>query len=136
MSNYELAALFQETVGNLHAVFGNFLTLLFAFLVTSYLVAARLSRVLSAIVLALFLLLASSQIMEIWLLNGDISGIARVINERVANGDNALAWHGTVVMASSERWITGLQVGSALGASVAAILFFFVRRRSSAENRR
>jgi hypothetical protein len=92
--------------------------------------------VLSAIVLALFLLLASSQIMEIWLLNGDISGIARVINERVANGDNALAWHGTVVMASSERWITGLQVGSALGASVAAILFFFVRRRSSAENRR
>ena len=129
MTNYELLALAVDTLANLQALFANYMTLLFAFLVTTYLVAARLTRGMSAIALVLFTALAISQIVEMWLVNGDVEGISAQLRARVAAGDDAVAWHGLVVNHWEGDVITASQLISAIGGYFAAIAFFVHERR-------
>lgn len=71
MTDFELVIAFTDVVATGHSLIGNYLTVVFAFLVTSYLAADKLSALIAYIVLGLFSLIAVGMIMEIWTIDHD-----------------------------------------------------------------
>ena len=86
MTDYELLSLGIDMLANLQSLFTNYMTLLFAFLVTSYFVAHKLDRAMVTVVVVLFTALASSQLMEMVLVNMDVDGLSEQLRNRVARG--------------------------------------------------
>ena len=132
MTDHELLSLGIDMLANLQTLFTNYMTLLFAFLVTSYFVAHKLDRAMAGVVIALFTALATSQLMEMWLVNGDVDGVSEQLRERVAAGNPATAWHGLTYAGWQGDFITIMQLLSAVGGYFAALFFFFHQRRVGA----
>ena len=95
---------------------------------TSYLAADKVTPAIAYIVLALLSLIAVGMIMEIWIIENDLRGMANLIRERVATGASDLAWHGSASYGWEER-LTTLKVPSMIGAYVASVVFFFRERK-------
>ena len=127
MTDFEIVIAYTDVVATGHSLIGNYLTVLFAFLVTSYLAADKVSSSIAYIVLALFSLIAVGMIMEIWIIENDLRGMANLIRERVASGSSDLAWHGSASYGWEER-ITTLKVPSMIGAYLASVVFFLRER--------
>ena len=129
MTDHELLSLGIDMLANLQSLFTNYMTLLFAFIVTSFLVAHKLDRAMAVVVIVLFTALASSQLMEMLLVNMDVDALSEQLRARVAAGSEATAWHGLTHARWQGDFITIMQLTSAVGGYFAALFFFFHQRR-------
>ncbi|GEM_PF-389073 len=134
MTDAEALVAFTDIVDTFHSLMGNYLTVLFAFLVTSYLAADKLDRAMAVVVLALFSIVAAAQILEIWMVRSDITGLGGAIAARVAAGESEFSWHGPAAFGWAKA-LNVLTMASVIGGYVAAIVFFFHERKIDHDRR-
>ena len=111
----------------------NYISILFAFLAASYLVADKLNPWLIAVVIGLFTIYSLDAIMALYYLNLDVAEIQRLMHERVQAGSVELAFHGAAKesfdLESIDNNILARMMVAIFG-FVGSIAFFFIRRGS------
>jgi len=133
MSDYELISLLMASVDALWLVFSTFVSIVFAFLVVSYLVASKLRRSLAAIVIALYTLVA---LWAGWAMSrgsASVSAIVGEINLHVQGGTSSLGWHPAantpdLVIRAIPIVITLIAFLSYVG----SMFFFYIQRKHPA----
>lgn len=131
MSDYELLSVFMAQVQALWEVFSTFVSVVFAFLVVSYLVASKLRRSLAAVAIALYTLVA---LWAAWALSrgaASVAAIAQEMKNHVRDGTSTLGWH----PAANTPDVVGdaIPIGITLIALLAylgSVFFFYVQRRT------
>jgi hypothetical protein len=129
MSDFEMIMVFNEAFDFLLTTFTTFLSIVFAFLVASTLLAGRLTRTLAGIAVGLFSVASLFFIALTRSVAGDVGSAAGQIKLAVAAGRSSLGWVGFV--ARDAPIGSALQVVTVLMALtfVAALVFFFHQRR-------
>lgn len=132
MSEYELSNLFFQALGVANATMANYMTLVFGMLVSSYLAAHRLDRIMMWIALLLYSLFALGFCNEIFQIYTDFSRLGLLLAERAEVPTADLGWLGPVtskeggfeVVPQIIRVIT-------LGTYIGSMLFFFRARKAN-----
>lgn len=132
MTEYEAYdALMSLAASSFDLMFGYF-SLVFAFLVMSYMAARRLSRELVAVVIGLYTLASLVITLNFYALNVDLDNLYVYMMERKQSGEYDLRWFG-----DNPLWVpmslTIMQVLLGLGGYVASLYFFFHARRRKDE---
>ena len=83
MNEAELITAFHGYLGEINAVLFGYISFISGFLIMSYLVAARLSRFLSIVVLALFTTTSGVLILRLLFLRNDFSSLYQYILRQV-----------------------------------------------------
>jgi len=130
MSEAELYGAFLDALDGANSVLFNYISLLFAFLVMSYLAAHRLPTFLASIVIILFSLVSALFIFQVFLYRNEAGAIAAALFERRQSGNFDLSWYGT-----NPAWgppvNSFLMVAVTAGGFLACIVFFLYQRRSA-----
>ena len=93
MTDFELVSVFMGLVSTLWSIFASYVSIVFAFLVVSYLASRTLKPVIVLIVVSLYTLVA---VWAIWALNRNATTLVAVVGEmkrKVAEGNSSLDWH-------------------------------------------
>ena len=121
---YELVVLLTSELNQL--MFGYF-SMVSAFLIMSYLVAKKLSRLHSLVIVALFTVCSLYIILNLYVLNTDLDNLYREMIQKKQAGLFELGWFG-----ENPPWIpislTFVQVLIGVGGYVGSLIFFFSRR--------
>jgi hypothetical protein len=130
MTDYEFLSVFMASVETLWIVFSTFVSIVFAFLVVSYLVAARLDAPLAAIVMTLYTLVMLWATWALSRASASVTAIAGEIKASVQQGSTSLGWHPAantpdLVAAAIPTVITSIAVLTYIG----SIFFFYLQRR-------
>lgn len=126
MTDYEILSLFSEFGANTQTVFMNYVTVLSAFLIAGFLVADRLSKTMTIVLVALFSVVAFQQGTALLLHWGDQVGLMADIR-----GREALGWHGSARVGPLIGALFNITYFVAvIGGYVGALVFFFSRRRA------
>ena len=133
MTDYELAELFALYFSLIQDQFINYATVLFAFLISGYLIASKLNSAMTVIVVAIFTGFAFDSISVIWFICNDVASLQVIMHERVLNGSEELMF----MAAARPDFDTGslliftlTRVLTALGAYIGALVFFFHQRKA------
>ncbi len=130
MSEYEIASLFYQIVETAHAALANYLTVVFAVLISSFLVATKVDRSTWIALLGVYSLFSIGMINEIVSLYSDMVRLGWEMVEFSERTGTALTWHG---MASATEdgpaWIIPIAVGVMCTLAFLGSLFFFFRLR-------
>ena len=128
MTEAELIASFHGYLGEINAVLFGYISFISGFLIMSYLVASKLSRLLAAIVLVLFTAASGVLILRLIFLRNDFSSLYQHILEQARTGQADLPWIGT-----NPGWgtilLTYLEVTTLIGGFVGCVAYFLVQRR-------
>ena len=127
MSGYEMAELFIAWVQFLESITERYVTLLFAFLVASYLVSAKLRRPMVVIVLVLYSYMMLRHATMYINLSGDIIALATSITEARMQGGAGLEW----LVFGQTGFTANLYsqaVAMVLGFLASVVFFFYMRR--------
>ena len=125
MSEYELVDTFY-TIGELSdQLIGSFVTLLFAFLVASYLVSSKLDRRMVMVVIALYSFMALRYVALFYNVTGDIVTLAEMINALRLQPDSSLGW--LEIAGGMSMLLIGTTIAMFLS-FLASIYFFFYTR--------
>lgn len=128
MTEAELIAAFHGYLGEINAVLFGYMSFISGFLIMSYLVAAKLSRFLSIIVLALFTTASGVLILRSLFLRKDLSSLYQFIMQQNQSGNLELPWIG-----SNPEWgtqlLTFLEISTLVGGFVGCIAYFLLQRR-------
>ena len=131
MTEAELIASFHGYLGEINAVLFGYISFISGFLIMSYLVASKLSRLLAAIVLVLFTAASGVLILRLIFLRNDFSSLYQHILEQARTGQADLPWIGT-----NPGWgtilLTYLEVTTLIGGFVGCVAYFLVQRRRQA----
>ena len=115
-------------------VFATYVSIIFAFLVASYIASSKLRPAIVSIVITLFTLVA---LWATWALNrGSVSAMAVVkeVKRGVQDGTSSLGWHPITGMPDSLLDIIPVIVTSvALLAYFGSLVFFFYQRKHPAD---
>lgn len=133
MTDYELAELFTQNFALIQDQFINYATVLFAFLVSGYLIASKLSAAMTTIIVAIFTGFAFDSISIIWFICNDVVSLQEIMHERVSAGSTELAFHAAARPEFNTNNLTAftlIRVLTAIGAYIGALVFFFHQRRS------
>ena len=130
MTDYEMMSLVVEVVNTLWAIFATYVSVVFAFLVASYLVASELAARIVAIVITLYTLVA---LWSFWGLNRTavtLSNLIAEIQRAVEEDGSSLAWYPGVsvpdfMLAAIPLLITTVAVVAYAG----SLGFFFHQRK-------
>jgi len=127
--DFNLVMVFNETFDFLIASFSTFLTVIFAFLVASALLAQKLTRMLAGIAVSIFTGASVILVLICYNVAANLGYLAEEIKVAVAEGDSELGWIGFV--ASDAPVGLGLRTLALLMllAYGASILFFISQRR-------
>ena len=130
MSDYELLSVFMYSVETLWTVFSTFISVVFAFLVVSYLAADKLQKSLAAIVMALYTLVVLWATWALSRTSASVSAAAGEMKARVQDGGSTLGWHPAThtpefVIDAIPVVITLIAILSYIG----SVFFFYVQRR-------
>jgi hypothetical protein len=129
MSDFEMVMLFNETMNFLLYGFTTFLSIIFAFLVASMLLAGKLTRTLAGIAVGLFSLASVLFISQAFAVATNVGLIAEQIKISVAEDRSSLGWVSfgqlDAPMGTIMRFVAVLM----MLAFVAALVFFFHQRR-------
>ena len=129
MSDYEMIMVFNETFDFLITSFGTFLSMVFAFLVASSLLAEKLNRLLAGIVVALFTGASMFFTLMSYNVGANLGSLAEQIKMAVADGRSELGWVGFVANnAPIGVGLRALALLMLLG-YIASLIFFFHQRR-------
>jgi hypothetical protein len=131
MSDFEMVMLFNETFDFLIASFTTFLSIVFAFLIASTLLATRLSRKLAGIAVALFSGAALFFVVLCYNVAANLGNIAEVIKSSVADGTADLGWIEFVATDAPVGLGLRLLAGLMLLAYAASIFFFLAQRHTT-----
>ncbi len=128
MTDYEIASLFAEYASILEQTFINYISVMFAFLVASYLVAHRLSNAMIGVVLVLYSAFALNQIAMMFAVSSDLRGLELLMVERISQGAEELRFH-----SGARNPLLGLLLGvsgffAMVGGFVGSLWFFFLQR--------
>ena len=135
MTDYEMISVTVEIVNTLWAIFGIYVSIVFAFLIVSYLAASQLASRLVTIVITLYTLVA---LWSFWGLNRTAvtlgSAIAE-IQQAVAEGRSSLAWYPGVSIPEFMLTVIPLLVTAiAVIAYIGSIAFFFHQRKATSSD--
>jgi hypothetical protein len=95
MTEAELITAFQGYLGEINAVLFGYISFISGFLIMSYLVASKLSNLLSIIVLALFTTASGVLILRLLFLRNDFSSLYQYILQQIQAGKLELPWIGS-----------------------------------------
>lgn len=132
MTDYELSNLLFQSLSVANATMANYMTLVFGMLVSSYLAAHRLDRIMMWIALVLYSVFALGFCNEIFQVYSDFSRIGLQLSERSALPDTSLLWFSAVGnsgdgLAAIPHIVRIMTVGTYIG----SILFFFRARKAN-----
>ena len=128
MTEYESVYLFRELVNDVNQITFGYLSFVYGFLVVSYLVADKLNRVLTSVVLSLYVITDIYFIFVIYFYNVDLDNLYVYIQDQIAAGVYDLSWFGRNP-AWATRLGTVIQIIYTFGALIGSLVFFFHRRR-------
>jgi len=135
MTEAELITAFHGYLGEINAVLFGYISFVSGFLIMSYLVAAKLSRFLSIVVLALFATASGVLILRLLFLRNDFTSLYQYILRQTESGNLDLPWIGTNP-AWGTQLLTYLEVATLVGGFVGCIAYFlFQRRKQSVHDR-
>lgn len=131
MTDSELLSAFMVAVETLWLIFSTYVSIVFAFLVVSYLVANRLQRSLAAISVALYTLVA---LWSAWALSRSsmsVTAVAAEMKARAQDGTSSIDWHPAantpdVLISAIPLLITLIAVLAYIG----SVFFFYIQRKS------
>ena len=95
MTEAELIASFHGYLGEINAVLFGYISFISGFLIMSYLVASKLSRLLAGIVLLLFTTASGVLILRLTFLRNDVTSLYQYILQQVQSGQVDIPWIGT-----------------------------------------
>jgi hypothetical protein len=131
MTEAELINSFQGYLGEINAVLFGYISFISGFLIMSYLVADKLSKFLSIIVLALFTTASGVLILRLLFLRNDFSSLYQYILVQTQSGNLELPWIGT-----NPAWgtllLTYLEVATLVGGFIGCITYFMIKRTKQA----
>lgn len=130
MTAYEKADLFKSLIDSASNMMMDYVSVLFAFLVTGYLVAPHLNRVMTGIVVGLFSLFSAIMIFSVNRTMSTNAGLVNEIRQNAAGGDTAFSWHPIVTEPANFLTLATPVVSSLLVLSaISGIVFFFYARK-------
>lgn len=132
MTEYEHVQLFFQIVNVANGTISNYMTLVFGMLVTSYLAAHRLDRLMAGIALAIYSLFALGLCNEIFQVYSDFARLGLQISEFGSVPETRLGWFGPVALGPDG--LTAIPViimTVTVSAYVGSILFFFRARKAN-----
>ena len=125
MTDYELMSLFGEYVSHQQAVYMNFVTIVFAYIVAGYFVANKLTGRMAAIITILFTVVAFQLGTAAFFLIKDQFGLVPEMSTR-----DALQFHGAVQGGEPvTNMYVFLYIVAPIIAYIGALIFFFHQRR-------
>ena len=128
MTEAELISAFHGYLGEINAVLFGYISFISGFLIMSYLVAAKLSKFLSIIVLALFTTASGVLILRLLFLRNDFSSLYQYILRQTQSGNLEIPWIGTNP-AWGTQLLTYLEVATLAGGFIGCITYFLFQRR-------
>lgn len=128
MTEAELITAFHGYLGEINAVLFGYMSFISGFLIMSYLVAAKLSRFLSIIVLTLFTTASGVLILRSLFLRNDLSSLYQFIMRQTQSGNLELPWIGTNP-AWGTQLLTLLEIATLVGGFVGCIAYFLLQRK-------
>ena len=132
MTNYELTYLFYEAIQVGNGTMANYMTLVFGMLVTSYLAAHRLDRVMMWIALIIYSMFALGFCNEIFQSYSDFARLGILLAERGQLPDSDLGWFGPVAVGEEPmHFIPKMVLTMTLAAYVGSLAFFFRARKTN-----
>jgi hypothetical protein len=130
MTEYELVETFYTLAGLLDQFVASFITLLFAFLVASYLVSAKLDRRMVIVVIALYSYMALRYVALYLNVADDMIALADQLTQLRLEEDSSLDW---MVIGDGLAPMHYAQTAAMFLSFLASLLFFFHTRRAGAE---
>lgn len=125
MTEYELVDSFYTIAELSDQLIASFVTLLFAFLVASYLVSSKLDRRMVALVVTLYSFMALRYVVLYYNVSGDLMTLADMLNELRLQPDSSLGW----LNINNGMFTTLVGTTAAMFLSyLASIYFFFFTR--------
>ncbi|MGJ8563370.1 MAG: hypothetical protein ACSHXY_07440 [Alphaproteobacteria bacterium] len=135
MTEYEHTILFLEFAQAASSVMANYMALVFAMIVTSYMAAHRLDRLMTGIALTIYSLFALGFCNEIFQLYSDLSRLGISIADMGNNPSTSLTWFGPIATGPDFLHILPEIIGGMIVlAYFGSILFFFRARKSNLSN--
>ena len=131
MTELELFSMFFEVGGAAELIIERYMTLLFGFLIASYLVSAKLDRVMVAIVLSLYSVMAVRYAFVFFNTTVDIVAMASELRQMASNSESSIAW-----LEIGPVHIFYYTVFAVMILSYAASLVFFFRTRYLVDDRK
>ena len=130
MSDYEVLDLFYVIIEALQASVMNYVAVLFAFLIASYLIADKLESSMVFVVVGLFTVVVFQQASPIIGFGNDMAGIGNLIGMRAAVDSSTLSWHGAAQPWGSAAIYTLQYAAIAVlfCSYIGALVFFFHQR--------
>lgn len=132
MTEFEHVILFTEFAQAASAVMANYMTLVFAMVVTSYMAAHRLDRFMTVIALLLYSLFALGFCNEIFQIYSDLARLGIQIAAAGDTPDTSLGWFGPVATSPDFLYVMPKIIGTMIVmAYIGSILFFFRARKAN-----
>lgn len=125
MTEYELVDTFYTIASLSDQLIASFITLLFAFLVASYLVSSKLDRRMTAIVIALYSFMALRYIALYYNVTGDIIALADTLTEFRLQEGSSIDW----LEIGGGMWMMYAGTSAAMFLCFLASIFFFFHAR-------
>ena len=130
MGEYEHAILFIEFAQAASAAMANYITLVFAMVVASYLAAHRLDKLMSGIAILIYSMFALGYCNEIIQIYSDLSNLGIAMEDRFGGiPESSLGWLGPVRAGSAFLEILPFLIGTMVLLAYAASIWFFFRAR-------
>ena len=130
MTEYELVDTFYTIAGLSDQLIVSFVTLLFAFLIASYLASSRLDRRMVVVVIALYSFMALRYVLVFYNVSGDLVTLAETINESRLQAGSSLSW---LEIGGGMSMTLGGTIAAMFLAYLGSIYFFFYTRNRSNE---
>jgi hypothetical protein len=130
MTDYELLSVFVEFTSNAWAIFATYVSIVFAFIVASYLASRHLMPKVVSLVIALYTLVS---FWAVWAINSQVNSISATAAEikRVVQEDqSSLGWLPVVAVPDFMFPIIPILITSlAIAVYAGSIVFFFYHRK-------
>lgn len=134
MTDYEMLSILIEFASTIWTVFATYVSIVFAFLVVSYLVSSKLKPELISIVVALYTLVA---LWASWVLNRGSASLVALVAEMkrsIQDGTSSLGWHPAAATPDFLLAVIPVLVTLvALLAYIGSLVFFYYQRKNPAD---
>jgi len=125
MTEYELVDTFYTIAGLSDQLIVSFITLLFAFLIASYLASSRLDRPMVVVVITLYSFMALRYVLVFYNVSDDLVTLAETIDESRLQAGSSLSW---MNIGSGMSMTLGGTISAMILAYLGSIYFFFHTR--------
>ena len=130
MTEFELATLFFQIADTAHAAIANFLTIVFAMIVVSYLVAHRLDRIATGLLLSAYSLFSFGLAFEIFNLYRDFIRLGWELAKYQDAHPTAFAWLGMASdLKEGPNWVIPTVIAAVCIIAYLGSMMFFLRMR-------